>query len=120
MIHRPLFRKSSVRSTAAAILAFLEDHTIPDRKWAEEVRLAFEECSKDTTAICYPFANGSPDTYLYRPVFMEEYSALTHPLSEGEAPSATANKIDCRLEVLISLGDKLDDRLWLVASRGLK
>ena len=51
---------------------------------------------------------------------MEEYSALAYPLSEGEAPSATANKIDCRLEVLISLGDKLDDRLELVASMELK
>ena len=104
-------RAAAVRAAAAPIVAFLEDHTVPDRKWAEEVRLAFDRSSNDINSVCYAFTNGSPDTYFYRSVFMVEYGALAHPLPEGEPPSTTANNIAYRREMLVSLGDKLDDLL---------
>lgn len=76
-------------------------------------RLAFDRSGEDTTSICYAFTNGSPDTYFYRSVFMAEYGMLAFPLPEGAPPSATANNISYRREVLLSLGDKLDDLMEL-------
>lgn len=104
-------RAAAVRVASAPIVAFLEDHTEPVRNWAEEVRRAFDGSSNDITSVCYAFTNGSPDNYFYRSVFMVEYGALAHPLAEGEPPSTTANNIAYRREMLISLGDKLDDLL---------
>ena len=106
-------RAVTVRLAKAPIVAFLEDHTIPEPCWAEEVRLAFDRSDEDTTSICYAFTNGSPDTYFYRSVFMAEYGTLAHPLPEGTPPSATANNIAYRRQALLSLGDKLDDLLEL-------
>ncbi len=104
-------RAAAVHAATTPLVAFLEDHTVPDRNWALEVRKAFDRSGKDVNSLCYSFTNGSPDTYFYRSVFMVEYGALAHPLPEGEPPSTTANNIAYRREMLLSLGDRLGDLL---------
>jgi len=106
-------RAADVRAAGAPLVAFLEDHTVPSDRWAEEVLEQFERSDPDTTAICYAFTNGSPDTWFYRSVFMAEYGALAHPMDEGSPPSATANNIAYRRSALLELGEKLDDLLEL-------
>ncbi len=104
-------RADGVRQARAPLVAFLEDHTVPSPGWAGEVVRAFAGCGKDCTAICYAFTNGSPDTYFYRSVFMTEYGALAHPLSEGPAPTSTANNIAYRRDALLALGTRMDSLL---------
>ena len=106
-------RAVSVRIARAPVVAFLEDHTIPEPGWAEEIVLEFERAGPGTTAVCYAFINGSPDTWFYRSVFMAEYGSLAHPLPEGKPPSATANNIAYRRDMLLRLGKRLDDLLEL-------
>ena len=106
-------RAAGVRRARAPVVAFLEDHTLPEPHWAEEVRRAFDKADESVMAFCYAFTNGSPDTWFYRSVFMAEYGALAHPLLEGEPPSAAANNIAYRRDTLLALGDKLDSLLEL-------
>lgn len=106
-------RSKAVREAKASIVAFLEDHTIPDPRWAEEVAAKFEESGPETDSVCYAFVNGSPDTWFYKSVFMAEYGILSQPLPEGRPPSSTANNIAYRRDILLELGDKLDELLEL-------
>jgi GT2 family glycosyltransferase len=106
-------RAMAVRLAKAPIVAFLEDHTLPDLHWAEEIKYEFDRSSSAISAVCYAFTNGSPDTYFFRSVFMAEYGTLAHPLPAGEPPSATANNIAYRRNALLALGEKLDDLLEL-------
>jgi GT2 family glycosyltransferase len=104
-------RAGGVRSAQAQVVAFLEDHTVPEAHWAEELDRVFVRSGRDCTAACYAFTNGSPDTYFYRSVFMTEYGALAHPLPEGPAPTSTANNIAYRRDALLALGEGLDELL---------
>lgn len=104
-------RADGVRQAQAPVVAFLEDHTLPTARWAEEVDRAFVRKDRDVAAACYAFTNGSPDTYFYRSVFMAEYGALAHPLPDGPAPTATANNIAYRRDVLLALGERLESLL---------
>ncbi len=106
-------RAESVRRARAPVVAFLEDHTVPDRHWAEEVRGAFDSAGQNVIAFCYAFTNGSPDTWFYRSVFMTEYGPLAHPLPAGSPPSSAANNIAYRRESLLALGEELDELLEL-------
>jgi hypothetical protein len=100
-------RAEGVRRAHAPVIAFLEDHTIPDPRWAEEVCNAFR-ASPFIKAVSYAFLNGSPDTYFYRSAFMAEYGVLAHPIREGIAPAAVSNNIAYRRDVLMAVGPSLD------------
>lgn len=104
-------RAEAARRARSPIIAYLEDHTVPEPDWAEQVREAFRKAGPEVTAIGYAFKNGSPDTYLYRSAFMAEYGALACPLPEGPAPSTTANNIAYRRDALLAVGSELDSLL---------
>jgi hypothetical protein len=100
-------RGEGVRHARAPVIAFLEDHTVPEPGWAEQVCNAFSASAR-VTAVSYAFSNGSPDTYFYRSVFMAEYGALAHPLPKGEVPAMAANNVAYRRDALMAVGDRLD------------
>ena len=100
-------RAEGVRRAHSHYIAFLEDHTIPDSRWAEAVYKAFRD-TPGIDAVSYAFVNGSPDTYFYRSVFMAEYGALAHPLREGLSPALAANNVAYRREALLTVGEALD------------
>ena len=100
-------RAEGVRRARAPLIAFLEDHTVPESRWAEQVCRTFQTLPL-ITAVSYAFVNGSPDTYFYRSVFMAEYGALAHPLPEGGAPAMAANNVAYRREALTAFGAGLD------------
>jgi len=103
-------RAEAVRRAKSPLVAFLEDHTIPNPGWAEAVSASFREYP-EADAVSYAFLNGSPDTYFYRSVFMAEYGALAHPLRKGMAPAMAANNVAYRRDTLRKLGDGLDSLL---------
>jgi glycosyltransferase involved in cell wall biosynthesis len=103
-------RAEAVRRAHSPWVAFLEDHTIPNSRWAEAVCAAFREFP-EADAVSYAFLNGSPDTYFYRSVFMAEYGALAHPLRKGMAPAMAANNVAYRRDTLRKIGDGLDSLL---------
>ncbi len=100
-------RAEGVRRAHAPFVAFLEDHTVPEPRWAEQVCHAFHE-SPRITAVSYAFLNGSPDTYFYRSVFMAEYGALAYPLREDGVPAMAANNVAYRRDALLAVGEGLD------------
>jgi glycosyltransferase involved in cell wall biosynthesis len=99
-------RAEGARRARSTLVAFLEDHALPDPYWAEAVYEAFRN-APDMVAVSYSFLNGSPDTYFYRSVFMAEYGALAHPLREGIAPSLVANNVAYRRDPLLAVGTSL-------------
>lgn len=102
-------RGQGVDASRAPIVAFLEDHCVPERGWARAVRNAFEH---DVAAVSYSFANGSPDTFLFRSIVVTEYGPWMGVEESGFTDSLPANNLAYRKETLVSeLGPDLADAL---------
>lgn len=95
-------------AASASVVALLEDHCLPDRNWATMVIGAHRE---GWAAVAYAFSNGSPDTWLYRSIFMGEYGFWAVPASQGAAIDLPGNNLSYDRNALLSLGGSMEERL---------
>ncbi len=63
------------------VVAFLEDHCVAEKEWANQLFQASEE---GWMSVVYAMKNGSPDTFYFRCVFLAEYGIFSHPVKSGE------------------------------------
>jgi hypothetical protein len=66
----------------APVVAFLEDHCVPEPGWAEAVALAFEQ-HPDLTAVAYSFGNLNPVNWVSRSFLILAYGPWVNPLQSG-------------------------------------
>ncbi len=73
-------RFEGTRNATAPYVAFLEDHCYPEPDWSDAIIKAHRA---GWAAVGYAFSNGSPDSYLYRAIFLAEYGMWSHARSGG-------------------------------------
>ena len=98
-------RLTGFEQSEAPIVAFLEDHCIPAPGWAGALLKAYEQ---SWAAVSYAFMNGSPDTYVYRAMFLAEYGAWACPVPHGVSNLLPCNNVSYKRDALLSLGDDLE------------
>ncbi len=102
-------RQRGIDVSRAPVVAFIEDHCVPQRCWARAVRDAFEN---DVAAVSYSFVNGSPDTFLFRSILVTEYGLWMGVEKSGFTDSLPANNLAYRKDTLVSeLGPDLENAL---------
>jgi hypothetical protein len=89
-------------------VAFLEDHCYPEPGWAAAILAAHRE---GWTAAGYSFINGSPDTYLFRSIFLAEYGPWAHPQPGGAAVHLPGSNVSYQRSALMRFGERLSDLL---------
>jgi len=112
------------KSASAPVIAFLEDHCIPARNWAEMIIAAHDE---PWAAVGYAFRNGSPDTYLFRSIFIAEYGFWADPAGNSTVTYLPGNNISYKRAALLQLGNEIehwfsgdDETLAALRKRGLE
>jgi len=106
-------RLAGIQHASTSIIAFLEDHCIPEADWAERVA---EAHAGPSVAVGYSFRNANPETYLSRATMLSDYGRWEHPVESGPRVSLQSNNISYKREALMSLGARLE---WLLLSDGV-
>src|SRR2546430_14932276 len=106
-------RLAGVRQASAPIVAFLEDHCVPQGVWAKRLVEAHEG---PWVAVGYSFCNANPQTYLSRATMLSDYGRWEHPVESGPSLYLQSNNISYKRDALMSLGDRLE---WLLLSDGV-
>src|SRR4029078_3308296 len=106
-------RLTGIQHASTPIIAFLEDHCVPEPDWAERVL----EAHKGPWAVVgYSFCNANPQTYLSRATMLSDYGRWQHPVESGPSLYVQSNNISYKCEALLSLGERLE---WLLLSDGV-
>ena len=101
-------RGEAARRASTPVVAFVEDHAVPDREWAAAVVRAHEG---PWAAVGYGFTNANPETFGSRVSYIADYGPWAHPAPHGPLRLLPGNNVSYKREALLSLGDRLDDLL---------
>jgi hypothetical protein len=101
-------RGAAVRHARAPVVAFLEDHCIPEPGWAAAV---IEAHRQPCTAVGYAFTNANPGRWSSRAALLADYAPWAHPARDGPAVRLPGNNVAYKRDALLELGDGLDDLL---------
>jgi glycosyl transferase family 2 len=98
-------RAMGTRAAAAPIVAFIEDHCMPQPGWAQ----ALIETHRDPwAAVGYTFQPANPRRWRSRATLIAEYGFWVQPVNGGRAGMLPGNNISYKRELLVALGDDLD------------
>lgn len=103
-------RAAGVRTATAPLVAFTEDHCLPEPSWAETLVRAHRE---PWAAVGPAITNGNPRSLLSWANFAIEYGQWLYPLPGGEALHIPGHNSTYKRDILLSYGDNLAD--WLEA-----
>ncbi len=92
----------------APLIAYLEDHCYPEPEWASSILAAHQG---GWAAVGYTFTNGSPDTYLFRSIFLAEYGPWSHPHPGGPTWRLPGSNVSYKMSELLRFGERLADLL---------
>jgi hypothetical protein len=106
-------RLAGVRQASTPIVAFLEDHCVPQADWAERL---VEAHQGPWVAVGYSFCNANPQKYLSRAAMLSDYGQWEHPVESGPSLYLQSNNISYKRDALMSLGERLE---WLLLSDGV-
>lgn len=115
-LHRPdlstmgAARAECVRAARGAFVAFVEDHSYADPRWAEGVIRAFEQ-AHDVDLVTYAMANANPERLLCRVFMMVEYGRWHDPAVSGFISISASNNVAYRRSALLPYLPRLDDFL---------
>jgi hypothetical protein len=117
-------RAAGTRAAEAPIVAFIEDHCAPQAGWAEAL---IEMHREPWAAVGYAFVPGNRSNWRSRATLIAEYGFWAHPARGGGTSILPGNNVSYKRELLLSLGDRLDDALEVddnlhrhIAALGLK
>ena len=102
-------RALGVHLARAPIVAFLEDHCVPQAGWGDAVIRAFE--GGPWAAVGYAFVNANPETYVSRGCMMADYGLWAAPHPDIELRLLPGNNVAYRRETLMAYGDRLPSLL---------
>jgi len=98
-------RACAVSAAHAPVLAFIEDHCIAAREWAQAL---IEAHRGPWVCVGYAFTNPQPQNYLARAVLMAEYGLWLHPAEKGPIRIIPCGNISYKRDVLLALGNDLE------------
>lgn len=98
-------RAECVRQSRGPIIAFLEDHSYADPRWAEEVIHAFE---KPVDIVNYAITSANPESLLGQMFVMCEYGRWLDPAISGDLPISASHNVAYRRSALDPYWDRLD------------
>ncbi len=117
-------RFEGTRNATAPYVAFLEDHCYPEPDWSDAVIRAHRA---GWAAVGYAFRNGSPESYLYRAIFLTEYGMWSLPHAGGPTTRLPGCNVSYRKAELLRFGSRLGELLEMdyllhesLRERGLK
>lgn len=101
-------RAEAARRSSTPVVAYIEDHAVPDRGWAEAV---IDAHAGPWAAVGYGFTNANPETFWSRVAHIADYGPWAHPAPHGPLRLLPGNNVAYKREALLSLGGRLDDLL---------
>jgi hypothetical protein len=102
-------RAEGVRSAAAPIVAFVEDHAFPAPGWAEALINAHQNAER--AAVGPVMANANPKRLMSWVNLAVEYSQWLEPLAGGEAEHLPGHNGSYKRELLLEYGERLEEML---------
>lgn len=110
--HHPEFqrfgqaRAEGLRQSRGLFVAFLEDHTYADPRWAENVIDAF---ARPVDLVNYAMSTANPERVLCRMFMMAEYGRWLDPARSGYIAISAANNAAYRRAALEPYWNRLDE-----------
>jgi hypothetical protein len=101
-------RAEAARRASTPVVAYLEDHAVPDVGWAAAVSRAHEG---PWAAVGYAFTNANPESFGSRVSYIADYGPWAHPAPHGPLRLLPGNNVAYKRAALLSLGERLDDLL---------
>lgn len=101
-------RAEAARRASTRVVAYLEDHAVPDSGWAAAVSRAHEG---PWAAVGYAFTNANPKSFGSRVSHIADYGPWAHPGPHGPLRLLPGNNVAYKREALLSLGERLDGLL---------
>ena len=101
-------RYAAFRYATAPVVAFIEDHAIPRRDWAEALIKAHDG---PWAAVGYAFENTNPRTYLSRSCMVNDYGRWMVPAWRGEASFLPGHNVSYKRNALLAFGAELPNLL---------
>jgi hypothetical protein len=101
-------RACGIYQAQGKIIAFIEDHTIPAKNWAE---ILIQAHRLQYAAVGYAFTNANPGTYMSRASMLSDYALWMDPLPSGQAKLLPGNNVSYKRNILLSLGNRLETEL---------
>jgi len=101
-------RLAAFRHATAPIAAFIEDHAVPRRDWADALIKAHEG---PWAAVGYAFENSNPQTYLSRSCMVNDYGQWMTPARGGERRILPGHNLSYKRDALIAFGVELANLL---------
>ncbi len=99
---------AGVMAATTPIVAFAEDHCLPEPEWAERLIAAHEG---DWAAVGPSMMNGNPRSVTSRAAFALHWGPWAHPANAGERSLLAAHNTSYKRLVLIDLLDELGELL---------
>ena len=101
-------RAEAVRQARGEVVAFIEDHCIPARDWAE---VLIEAHRGPWAGVGYAFASATPEHRLARSALIADYGAWAHPTRPGPVRHLPRNNVSYKRDALLSVDGPLEARL---------
>ena len=99
---------AGVRVASAPVVAFVEDHSFPDRGWAEALVRAHED---DWVAVGPVVVNANPGTILSWADFLIGFGRWMEPTPAGPQPFLPGHNCSYKRSALLAFGDELESVL---------
>lgn len=101
-------RAEAARRASTPVVAYVEDHAVPDPAWAEAVIEAHEG---PWAVVGYAFTNANPESYGSRVSHMADYGPWAHPGPHGPLRLLPGNNVSYKRDALLAFGDRLEGLL---------
>lgn len=98
-------RACAARAARAPVVAFIEDHCLAEREWAQ---VLVEAHRRPWACVAYAFTNPLPQRYLSRAVLMAEYGMWLDPAEGGPVHVIPCGNISYKRDLLLSFGNDLE------------
>ncbi|MBI5086933.1 MAG: glycosyltransferase [Acidobacteria bacterium] len=93
-------RVACLEASSAPLVAFLEDHTVPEPGWLNEILAVFERQQK-VAVINYGIRNSDPSKYVTRCYHLIDYGPWADPAIEGPIEYACHHNLAYRRHLLV-------------------
>ena len=101
-------RAAGVFAAKAPVVAFLEDHCFPDKKWAEALIRRHRESWAGVGPV---FGNANPGTVISQANFLMEYGEWAFPASRNPPRHLPGHNSSYKKTILEAYGDRLSEML---------
>lgn len=96
-------RAAGLERASAPVVAFIEDHCLPEPGWAAAVIEAHEG---PWAAVGYGFSNANPETYVSRAAMLTDYGMWHLPAKRGPSRLLPGNNVSYKRELFVAVGKR--------------